>query len=73
MSRLQLNTTIYDNKRIMEFSLDQILAMTSLLLAFLFTLSEILGWSQCEANSLTQFLLGKCTGNQEDNDVGLPQ
>lgn len=44
----------------MELTFDQSLTLVSALLAMMLTASEILSWSKCSANSLTQLLFSKC-------------
>lgn len=45
----------------MEFTLENILSIISILLGLLLTISEILGWSKCDANSISQILFTRCS------------
>lgn len=41
---------------------EQILIITQTVTGVLFLISEYLGWSQCKANSVSEWFLGRCFG-----------
>lgn len=43
-----------------ELTLEQILAITSVSLACLLATSEALGWAKCDANAISQLLFKRC-------------
>ena len=48
----------------------QVLALVSSLLGLLLSISEILAWSKCPWNSISEFLLKRnigCTSNNQEN------